>query len=620
MRRSYSHMSGRYPGYPTAGQPYTGQPYAAQPPIHPNFSQLYYTNHPSQYNRKRQRRQAAAVVVQSLWNNNMGRKSTAQARPVLHVPPRGIGPIVEPNENDVLCGRGGRINSHGGNIQFRDVITAKKKEYLAPTTKKLEKAHIAASIVNDIRGMDPQGRFLKEDRDTGLWFDIGDAKAIKKTGQALREDAPDIRHEVDSSGDEKHEDGKDSPKKGEKSEAAPPKENKDAKPKSPKAGPSSTTKPAPQARQQGMVSGRGRGRQHVPSHPGAWQQGSADTMTHLDYQAQVAMPPPYSHQVNPYAGQQVSAQMMQNQNAFEARNIPIQAPTGRPPAIYTLPNQLVSGAKSVGQRMNAVSRQAMEVLSQSGKLPQGERNPNERPPEDVAFGRTFYAPPTQTVLSSDNTLSTISGLSDPLSSNIGIDAGAKGSAMSGVSGLSGFSGISGFSGLSPRGSHQAGAQRNSLRLSQIVGLGASGMGQSSRSQFAEAMRASKLSDMTSSVRSMGSLNRSYSLTDMNQFVDNDSWKAIMETDEEMHQDSLAQEGGSLRSGTSSGRFSVGWGRMGENARQSSAMSIASRSTVSSNRWLQGLKDSAMHDDGRSVLSEMSSDLHALDLAGATGFH
>lgn len=100
--------------------------------------------------------------------NNMGRKSTAQPRPVLNVPPRGIGPIVDPNENDVLCGRGGRINSHAGNVQFRDIIHSRKKEYLAPTTKKLEKAHIAAAIVNDIRAMDPPGRFLKEDRDTGV--------------------------------------------------------------------------------------------------------------------------------------------------------------------------------------------------------------------------------------------------------------------------------------------------------------------------------------------------------------------------------------------------------------------------------------------------------------------
>ena len=137
-----------------------------------------YPNNPHQFaNLKRQRRQAAAAVVTSSFsfnnnatnaNNNMGRKSTAQPRPVLNVPPRGIGPIVDPNDNDVLCGRGGRINSHAGNVQFRDIIHSRKKEYLAPSTKKLEKAHIAAAIVNDIRAMDPPGRFLKEDRDTGV--------------------------------------------------------------------------------------------------------------------------------------------------------------------------------------------------------------------------------------------------------------------------------------------------------------------------------------------------------------------------------------------------------------------------------------------------------------------
>lgn len=126
--------------------------------------------------RKRQRRQAAALVVQSFVT--MGKKSTAQPRPTLNIPPRGIGPIEEPNENDVLCGRGGRINSHEGNIRFRDIIHANKKEYLAPTTKKLEKAHIAKRIVDEIRHMNPPGRFLKEDASDGYWYDIGDAKAM----------------------------------------------------------------------------------------------------------------------------------------------------------------------------------------------------------------------------------------------------------------------------------------------------------------------------------------------------------------------------------------------------------------------------------------------------------
>ena len=156
--------------------------------------------------RKRQRRQAAGALVSTLFGGGgggsasaantlngsittttatttvavprqspttpSGKKSTAQPRPCIRIPPRGIGPVYDPNINDVLCGRGGRINAHTGNVQFRDLVQSRKKDYLAKETKKLEKAHIAAGIVRQIREMDPSGRFLKEDGD-GCWYDIG---------------------------------------------------------------------------------------------------------------------------------------------------------------------------------------------------------------------------------------------------------------------------------------------------------------------------------------------------------------------------------------------------------------------------------------------------------------
>lgn len=58
---------------------------------------------------KRQRRQAAATLVQNFpsWTG-VGKKSKAQPRPQVQIPPRGIGPVADPNQNDVLCGRGGR--------------------------------------------------------------------------------------------------------------------------------------------------------------------------------------------------------------------------------------------------------------------------------------------------------------------------------------------------------------------------------------------------------------------------------------------------------------------------------------------------------------------------------
>ncbi|KAL7486152.1 hypothetical protein ACHAW6_011762 [Cyclotella cf. meneghiniana] len=111
------------------------------------------------------------------------------------VPPGLGGPIRNPNNNDVLSGRGGRINSHPGNVRFREMVDSLKREYLDPRTKKIEKARIAARLVAVIRRSEPPGRFLKEDPHTGLWIEIGDERAWKKAGQALRESAPEIRAE-----------------------------------------------------------------------------------------------------------------------------------------------------------------------------------------------------------------------------------------------------------------------------------------------------------------------------------------------------------------------------------------------------------------------------------------
>lgn len=135
--------------------------------------------------RKRQRRLTAGAFASIMFGS---RPPPQGRRPVVLIPPRGIGPVRRINKNDVLAGRGGRINSHVGNIQFREIVLQRKEDYRAHSTRKLEKAHIAAEIVYLIRSLDPPGRFLKEDPD-GAWYDIGDEKAIKKVGQALREDA-----------------------------------------------------------------------------------------------------------------------------------------------------------------------------------------------------------------------------------------------------------------------------------------------------------------------------------------------------------------------------------------------------------------------------------------------
>lgn len=50
----------------------------------------------------------------------------------------------------------------------------------------------ARMVIQKIKNLNPPGRFLKQNPNTGAWYEIGDKKAILKTRQALREGAPEI--------------------------------------------------------------------------------------------------------------------------------------------------------------------------------------------------------------------------------------------------------------------------------------------------------------------------------------------------------------------------------------------------------------------------------------------
>jgi len=97
--------------------------------------------------------------------------------------------------NDVLCGRGGLTNHHPGNVFFRKMVRHRQEAYLRAS--KRDKASVARHIVDTIRKLSPPGRFLKKGPDkTDMWTEIGDRKAREKTSQALRENAPELREEL----------------------------------------------------------------------------------------------------------------------------------------------------------------------------------------------------------------------------------------------------------------------------------------------------------------------------------------------------------------------------------------------------------------------------------------
>lgn len=128
----------------------------------------------------------------------------------LNIPPRdqnGTSLSIYPNENttliakeaihdhDVLCGRGGSVGAHPGNKFFQKLIKERKQIYL--NSRKLEKKSVATEVVDLVRKLDPPGRFLKRDDETGCYIEISNSKANEKTRQALRENAPSLRSQME---------------------------------------------------------------------------------------------------------------------------------------------------------------------------------------------------------------------------------------------------------------------------------------------------------------------------------------------------------------------------------------------------------------------------------------
>lgn len=117
-------------------------------------------------------------------NNIRNLLLNAKSPPVPKVPENNGGFVEAPHHNDVLCGRGGEVNSHPGNVHYLKIVKSFKSVYVNPTTKKHEKAHISAHVVSSVRKLNPPGRFLKQD-DTGKWFEIGDEQAWTKSMKAF---------------------------------------------------------------------------------------------------------------------------------------------------------------------------------------------------------------------------------------------------------------------------------------------------------------------------------------------------------------------------------------------------------------------------------------------------
>lgn len=92
--------------------------------------------------------------------------------------------VSAPRPDDVICGRGGKANTHPGNVSFRE--EAKKLRTWYESSSKSEKFTISAFLVDVVR--ERGGRFLKKDSEVkGGWLEADSDDVRKKASQALRE-------------------------------------------------------------------------------------------------------------------------------------------------------------------------------------------------------------------------------------------------------------------------------------------------------------------------------------------------------------------------------------------------------------------------------------------------
>ena len=102
---------------------------------------------------------------------------------------------IIPHINDIVSGRGSGSNRHEGNLYFRKLIRENKQLYLSRS--KNEKMQVARDIYKKIESLNPPGRFLQKNPETGTWFKIGLSRALEKISQALRE--KNTKHQSQSS-------------------------------------------------------------------------------------------------------------------------------------------------------------------------------------------------------------------------------------------------------------------------------------------------------------------------------------------------------------------------------------------------------------------------------------
>ena len=103
--------------------------------------------------------------------------------------------ISTPSNNDVLFGRGPKVQSHSGNVNYRRLVESRRIQYIQ-TKRTHVKDSLARQIYSIVSEMTPPGRFLRKETD-GLYYIQDEAVTIVKIKQALRENSVATKDKIE---------------------------------------------------------------------------------------------------------------------------------------------------------------------------------------------------------------------------------------------------------------------------------------------------------------------------------------------------------------------------------------------------------------------------------------
>ena len=95
----------------------------------------------------------------------------------------------EPSKYDILCGKGKQCFHNVGNLRLRVTVEIYMDSYLNKSDRKSKKSSIVSQILCAARSYHPERLtgFVRKDRATGVWYEIGDKAARDKIGHIIRD-------------------------------------------------------------------------------------------------------------------------------------------------------------------------------------------------------------------------------------------------------------------------------------------------------------------------------------------------------------------------------------------------------------------------------------------------